>query len=121
MSKDIDLAQFPSLGEIVSSTPDGWSESDVPLARRGVRVSWLVGVVRELLGDVNRPRGEAIAEAERAISHNKAGMWGRHDQPDMEEPTVPDYALLNVRSLVEHFVLPLTVVTNTSAAFRTFR
>jgi ankyrin repeat protein len=36
-------------------------------------------------------------------------MWGRHDQPDMEVPTVPDYALLNVRSLVEHFVLPLTV------------
>ena len=97
------------VGEAVSSPPDGWSESDVPLAQRGVRVSWLVGMVRDLLEDINRPRGEALAEEQRAVSHNKAGLWGRHDQPDMEVPTVPEYALLNVRSLVEHFVLPLTV------------
>ena len=109
MSKGIDLARFPWLEKIVSSAPDGWSESDVPLAQRGVRVSWLVGIVRDLLDDINRPRAGAIEEAQRAISHNKAGLWGLHDRPDMEVPTVPDYALLNVRSLVEHFVLPLTV------------
>jgi ankyrin repeat protein len=36
-------------------------------------------------------------------------MWGLHDQPDMEVRSVPKCALLNVRSLVDHFVLPLTV------------
>ena len=35
-------------------------------------------------------------------------MWGLHDQPDMAVPSVPEHALLNVRSLVDHFVLPLT-------------
>jgi ankyrin repeat protein len=109
MSKSIDLARFPSLeSPFSSSPPDGWSERDVPLAQRGVRVSWLVGMVRDLLDDINRPRGEAIAEARRAISHNRAGLYDMHDQPDMEVPTVPDFALLNVHSLVEHFVLPLT-------------
>lgn len=109
MSKGIDLARFPSLQEIVSSAPDGWSDSNVPLAQRGVRLSWLVGMVRNLLEDVNRPRAKASAEAQRAFDHNRAGMWGLHDQPDMEVPSVPKYALLNVRSLVDHFVLPLTV------------
>ncbi|HEV8367539.1 MAG TPA: ankyrin repeat domain-containing protein [Pyrinomonadaceae bacterium] len=110
MTNGIDLALFPSLREIASSAPDGWSESDVPLAERGVRVSWLIGMVRGLLEDINRPRGQAIVEAERAISHNKAGMWGLHDQPDMTIPTIPESALLNVRSLVDHFVVPLTTV-----------
>lgn len=109
MSKGIDLIQFPSLREIVSSPPDGWSESDVPLARRGVRVSWLIGIVRNLLEDINRPRVDAIAETQRAISHNKAGLYGTHNQPDMAVPTGPEYALLNVRSLVDYFVLPLTL------------
>ena len=108
MSKSVDLARFPSLGKIVSSAPDSWSDNDVPLAQRGVRVSWLVGWVRSLLEDINRPRIEAIEQAPQAMYHNKAGMWGLHDQPDMEVPTVPRYALLNVRALVEHFVLPLT-------------
>lgn len=108
MSKSIDLARFPSLGEIVSSAPGGWSESDVPLAQRGVRVSWLVGMVQDLLEDINRPRAEAIAEAQRALSNNKAAMYGMHDGPFMAVPPLPDYALLNVRSLVGHFVLPLT-------------
>ena len=77
MNKGIDIARFPSLAEVMSSPPpDGWSDSDVPLAQRGVRLSWLVGTVRNLLKDINR------------------------DRP---------YALLNVRSLVDHFVLPLTV------------
>jgi hypothetical protein len=111
MTKSIDPAQFPSLTEIVASPPDGWSESDVPLAQRGVRVSWLVATVRDLLEDINRPRAEAIAEGERAAAHNKAGFYGLHDQPDMAVPTVPEYALLNVRSLVDHFVLPLTIAS----------
>jgi ankyrin repeat protein len=104
----VDLARFPSFSWIADSPPVGWSDGDVPLARRGVRVSWLVEMVRGLLDDVNRPRVDAIEAAERAISHNKAGMWGLHDQPDMGVPAVPRYALLNVRSLVDHFVLPLT-------------
>jgi hypothetical protein len=108
MSNGVDLARFPSLGQIVSSAPDRWSDSDVRLAQRGVRVSWLVGWVQSLLEDINRPRIEAIEEAQRAMSHNRAGMRGQHDQPDMAVPTVPHYALLNVRALVEHFVLPLT-------------
>lgn len=74
MSKDVHLARFPSLGEIVSSAPDGWSDSDVSLAQRGVRASWLVGWVRSLLGDINRPRIEAIEQAQRAMYHNKAGI-----------------------------------------------
>ena len=94
--------------ELVSAQPDGWSDSDVPLAQRGVHLPWLVGMVRNLLEDINRPRGEAIAEAERAIHHNKAGAFGMHDQPDLRVPVVPDVAFLNVRSLVDHFVLPLT-------------
>ena len=108
MSSGVDLTRFPSLGKIVSSTPDSWSDSDVPLARRGVGVSWLVGWVRSLLEDINRPRIEVIEQAEQAVYHNRAGMWGLHDQPDMEVPTIPKYALLNVRALVKHFVLPLT-------------
>lgn len=108
MSNDVDLARFPSLGEIVSCAPDGWSDSDVPLAQRGVRVSWLVGWTRSLLEDINRLRAEAIVEAERAFFHNRAADRGQHDQPYMEVPNIPKYVLLNVRSLVEHFVLPLT-------------
>jgi ankyrin repeat protein len=108
MSKRIDIARFPSIGKIASSPPDGWSDSDVPLPQRGVRVSWLVGWVRSLLEDINRPRIEAIEQAQRAMYHNRAGMWGLHDQPDMAVPTVPRYALLNVRALVEHFLLPMT-------------
>jgi ankyrin repeat protein len=65
-------------------------------------------MVRNLLEDVNRPRAEAAAKAERALSHNRAGLWGLHDQPDIDVPSVPRYALVNVRSLVDHFVLPLT-------------
>lgn len=60
MSKGIDLVRFPSLGEIVSSPPDEWSESDVPLTQRGVRVSWLIGMVRDLLEDINRPRSSRL-------------------------------------------------------------
>lgn len=108
MIKDADLERFPSLGEIVSSPPASWSDSGVPLAQRGVRVSWLVGWVLSLLEDINRPRIEAIEQVQRAMDHNKASMWGLHDHPDMEVPLVPTYALLNVRALVEHFVLPLT-------------
>src|SRR5262245_51652473 len=77
------LAQFPTLAELASSAPAGWSDSDVPSAQRGVRVSWLVGWVRSLLQDINR-------------------------QPTADAPMIPSYALLNVRALVEHFVLPLT-------------
>jgi ankyrin repeat protein len=108
MSGSIDMERFPSVGKIASSAPDGWSDSDVPLAQRGVRVSWLVGWVRSLLEDINRPRIEAIEQAQRAMYHNRAGMWGLHDQPDMAVPTVPRYALLNVRALVERFLLPMT-------------
>jgi ankyrin repeat protein len=108
MREGIDLERFPSLEKVVSSPPDGWSDSDVRLAERGVRLSWLVGLVRDLLEDVNRPRAEASAQAERAFHHNRAGMWGRHDQPDMEVPSIQSHALLNVRSLVDHFVLPMT-------------
>jgi hypothetical protein len=79
----------------VSSPPDGWSDSDVPLAQRGVRLSWLIGMVGNLLADINGPQAEASAQAEHACFHNKAGIYGQ-------------YALLNVRSLVDHFVLPLT-------------
>ena len=107
----VDLSRYPSLREIASSPPHGWADSDVPLARRGVRVSWLLRTVRELLDDINRPRDEAITEAQRAISHNKAAVWSwsLHDEPHMKVPIVPKYALLNVRSLVDHFVLPLTI------------
>ena len=49
-----------------------------------------------------------MAEAQRAIEHNKAGRYGLHDQPFMPVPEVPPYALLNVRSFVETFVLPIT-------------
>jgi ankyrin repeat protein len=108
MSKGIDLTRFPSLQEIVSSAPDGWSDSSVPIAQRGVRLSWLVGMLRNLLEDINRPRVEASEEVQRAFYHNKAGTAGLHDQPDMAVPSVPNYTLLNVRSLVDHFVLPLT-------------
>jgi ankyrin repeat protein len=65
-------------------------------------------MVRDLLVDIDRPRAEASARAEQAFYHNRAGRWGLHDQPDMEVPSVPRLALLNVRSLVDHFVLPLT-------------
>jgi hypothetical protein len=93
---------------MAADPPDGWAESDVPLAQRGVRVAWLVEVVRHLVDDINRPRIAATEAANRAISHNRAGMWGRHDQPDVKVPDIPADALLNVRSLVDHFVLPST-------------
>jgi ankyrin repeat protein len=35
-------------------------------------------------------------------------MGGRHDQPDVKVPDIPADALLNVRSLVDQFVLPST-------------
>src|SRR5260370_15953926 len=108
MSKGIDLTQFPSLQEIVSSAPDQWSTSSEVIAQGGARLSWPVGMVGNLVEESNRPRAEASAEAQRAFYHNRAGMWGLHDQPNMEVPSVPKYALLNVRSLVDHFVLPLT-------------
>jgi len=109
VSNGVNLRRFPSLREIASFPLDGWSDSDVPLAHRGVRVSWLVGMIRDLLDDINRPRVDASAKAQRAISDNKAGMWGLHDHPAVEVPIVPKYAMLNVHSLVDHFVLPLTV------------
>jgi hypothetical protein len=108
MSNGIDVTRFPSLSQIVSAAPDSWSDSDVPLAHRGVRVSWLIAMIRDLLTDINQTRVAAAAQAQRAIDHNKAGMWGLHDQPDMEVPIIPNYALLNVRSMVDHFVLPVT-------------
>jgi hypothetical protein len=76
MIKTVDLSRFPSIAKIVSSLPNGWSENDAPLAERGVRVSWLVGWVRSLLEDINRPRIEAIEQAQRATDHNRAGLWG---------------------------------------------
>ncbi len=108
MSKGIDLDRFSSLEGIVSSAPKSWSGSRIPLAKRGVRLSWLIKMLQNLLEDINRPRLEASAQAERATSHNKAGMWGMHDQPDMPVPRIPNYAFLNVRSLVDNFVFPLT-------------
>lgn len=108
MSADVDLDRFPSLAPLADAGLDSWTDSDVPLARRGVAVSWLVGMVRSLLDDINAPRAHAIQTAERAHSHNRAGLYGMHDQPDMVVPHIPEHALLNVRSLVQHFVLPLT-------------
>ena len=35
----VDLSRYPSLREIASSPPHGWTDSGMPLARRGVRVS----------------------------------------------------------------------------------
>lgn len=68
-----------------------------------------MGLVRDLLIDINRPQAEAKAKVRRAIDHNRVGFWGLHDQPDMEVPSVPQCALPNVHSLVNHFVMPLTV------------
>jgi ankyrin repeat protein len=90
------LTRFPSLEKNLSLPPDGWSESDVPLAQRGVRVSWLISLVQGLINDINQSRVQAIADAE-------------NDQPGREVSVVHDYALLNVRSLVKHFIVPLTV------------
>lgn len=109
MNAGINLARFPSLGAILSLPPGGWSGTDVPLAQRGVRTSWLVRFVRDVMDDINRPRSEAIVQAGRAVNHNKPGRRGLHDQLDMEIPAIPKYTLLNVRSLVEQFVLALTV------------
>jgi hypothetical protein len=72
MSKAVDLSRFPSVVNILSSRSTAWSESDAPLAERGVRVSWLVGWVRSLLEDINRPRTEAMEQAQRAMDHNRA-------------------------------------------------
>ncbi len=105
---NIDFTRFPSLEKHLSPPTKGWSESDVPLAQRGVHVSWLVSMVQGLINDINQPRVSAIEEAERAISHNKAGSYGMHDHPDVLVPVVPAYSLLNVRTLVQHFVIPLT-------------
>jgi Ankyrin repeats (3 copies)/Ankyrin repeat len=104
----INIENFPSLKEIFDSPTKSWSDSDMPLAKRGVSVSWLIEIMRNLLEDINRPRAKASAEAEQAIYHNKAGMWGLHDQPDIAIPEIPNYALLNARSFVDYFVLPLT-------------
>src|SRR4051794_30303742 len=78
----MDLERFPSLSGIAATSPDTWLDRDVPLAQRGVRVSWLVGLVRDLLEDINRPREQAGKEAEEANYHNRAGLYGMHDQPD---------------------------------------
>jgi hypothetical protein len=81
MSKAADPSRCPSLAKIMSSPPNGWSENDAPLAERGVRVSWLVGWVRSLLEDINRPRIDAIEQAQRAMDHNRAPQKTSHFYP----------------------------------------
>jgi hypothetical protein len=71
MSKSVYKAPFPSLGKLVTAAPDKWADSDVSLAPRGVRVSWLVAWLRSLLDDLNRGRIEAIDRARRAMDHAK--------------------------------------------------
>ncbi len=104
----IDLPGYPSLKTNLLPAPESWSEGDAPLAWRGVRVSWLIGLVRDLLADINRQREAAIALAVHASQHNKAGAHGLHERPDMDVPDVPAHALLNVHALVDHVVRPVT-------------
>ncbi len=108
MDKAAFFTRFPSLKAIESHAPGSWSDEEVPLAQRGVRIAWVINWVRNLLEDINRPQTVAIEQAQKAIEHNQAGKWDRHDQPDMPVPTVPRQTLLNVRALVEYFVIPLT-------------
>lgn len=86
----------------------GWSESDVPLERRGVSWKWLVAFVKNLQKESQMPRARALQEAERAHYHNKAADYGMHDQPYMEVPTIPAASLMNVHCFVKQFVKPLT-------------
>jgi hypothetical protein len=64
--------------------------------------------VRSVSAEVNAPRYQAIREAEYAESHNKAGLWGRHDQPDLPIPEIPPYYFLNTHGLVNRVIKPLT-------------
>jgi hypothetical protein len=64
---------------IPSDQAPGWSESDVPLERRGVSLDWLVAFVGNLQNESQAPRALALQEAERAYHHNKAADYGMHD------------------------------------------
>ncbi len=86
----------------------GWSESDVPLQRRGVALDWLIAFINDLQSESQLSRISAMEEAKRAESHNKAGLWGLHDQPDLPVPQIPRPSLMNIHCFVEQFVKPLT-------------
>jgi hypothetical protein len=85
-----------------------WTESAVPLGRRGVSLKWLVSFVNDLQAESQSPRLRALQEAERAVYHNKAADWGMHDQSYLPVPCVPDPTLMNVHIFVDQFVKPLT-------------
>ena len=86
-----------------------WDDRAVPLEARGVSPRWILDFVRGALDEVNRPRRDAIELAERARSHNRAGLWGMHDQPDMPEPAIPPCSFLTTHGLVSRVVKPLTL------------
>jgi hypothetical protein len=85
-----------------------WSESDVPLERRGVSLEWLVAFLENLQSESQLPRARALQQAEQAYYHNRAANWGMHDQPCMPVPPTPPASLMNVHCFVKEFVKPLT-------------
>ncbi len=85
-----------------------WSDDSVALEHRGVSRKWLGGFIERLQQEINAARDEATKQAEYAESHNKAGLWGRHDQPDLPIPVIPPYQFIDTRGLVEAIVKPLT-------------
>ncbi len=88
-----------------------WREDDVPLERRGISATWLFELVAGVQERFNEPRARAIVEAERAEGHNKAGLYGRHDMPDMRVPTIPNVVYLNAHGFVTRSVKPVTEET----------
>ncbi len=85
-----------------------WSDADVPMELRGVSRQWVIEFVRSVAAQVNGPRNQAIQDAEYAVNHNKAGLWGMHDQPDLPIPEIPPYYFLTTHGLVNRVIKPLT-------------
>lgn len=105
----MDIRAYKSLESLVPiDEVRGWSESDVPLERRGVSLAWLVGFVNDLQVESEAPRLEAARQAQQALYSNRAADRGQHDGPYQNVPDVPPPSLMNIHRFVELFVKPLT-------------
>jgi hypothetical protein len=86
---------------------EGWNDSEVPLAQRGIRLSWLRELVESVTWRANEPRRRALEADERAYYQQKASI--HFDNVPWPEPVhVPEQVTFTTRQFVSECIKPWT-------------
>lgn len=85
-----------------------WRDDLVPLAKRGVRGTWLTKLVDSLTWYANQPVREAEKRYEQYANQARAAMWLDNVPEPEPVPAPPKPVVYTTRELVSAHILPLT-------------